>query len=232
MIRKRTKALANLRTDLKRSERLLKIERSTFPDPPKTTYQRIGVEGLRGGAVVLMAATFEAYLKDVFLEVVQELENRRGTSKKVTLSSEFILAHDFDGLEAVMRDKQGNKSTRHSDLRRVARAIARGELVGDGFARTEANPRPEVVSKMLKRFGVNEPFKELATKAAAAGLTHSETYLRTKLDEILDRRNEVAHQGVSLNVTRLQLAEYVSFISDLCTVIDAAIVDRFKKICL
>lgn len=228
MIRKRTVALSNLRSDLKRSERLLKMERSSFVDPPKTPHQRIGVEGLRGGAVVLMAATFEAYLKDVFVEVVQELENRRSGNKKITITAPFLVANDFDALEAVLRDKVGDKNSRHGDLRRVAKAIAGGELVGDGFARTESNPRPEVVSKMLKRFGVADPFKTLATQASSMGLTHSDVYLRTKLEEIMDRRNEVAHKGVSLNVTRVQIAEYVKFIGELCSLIDAVIL---KQIC-
>jgi hypothetical protein len=231
MFRKRTEALKTLKLDLKRPARLLQIEKSQFNDPPQTSRQRIGVEGLRSGAIVLMAATLEAYLKDVFVEVVDAMELRRAANKTVVLTPAFLQANDFDGLEAILRDQIGDKTSRHADLRRVAKAVAARELVGDGFARTEANPRPEVVSRMLKRFGVSEPFKTLASGAATRGWTYSENFLRAKLDEILDRRNEVAHQGVSLNVTRTQLQEYVSFIDDLATLIDEAIVTHYRLLC-
>lgn len=232
MFRKKTKALKTLSVDLKRPSRLLAMERSHFVDPPKTTRQRIGIEGLRSGAIVLMTATLEAYLKDVFVEVVEALEAQRVKKKVVALTVNFLQANDFDGLEAILRDKGGDKASRHGDLRRVARAVAQGELVGDGFARTEANPRPDVVAKMLKRFGVSEPFKTLAAEAQVRGLPYGEVYLRTKLEEILDRRNEVAHQGVSLNVTRLQLQEYVAFIQDLSALIDAVVIAHFKTLCV
>lgn len=232
MRRKRTVALTRLQQDLKRPARLLSLERAQFNDPPKTSRQRVGVEGLRSGAIVLMTATLEAYLKDVFIELVQALEDRRAANKTVALSPSFVQSNDFDGLEAILRDRSGDRTSRHGDLRRVARAVAQGELVGDGFARTEANPRPEVVSKMLKRFGVSDPFKALQNQATSVGLAYSDVLLRTKLEEILDRRNEVAHEGVALNVTRLQLAEYVQFIEQFCGLLDAVLIAHFKALCV
>ena len=62
-------ALREYEASLLRARRLQQLEASQFRDPPPLD-DRIAVEGLRAGAIVLMVASFEHYLRTAFEEFV------------------------------------------------------------------------------------------------------------------------------------------------------------------
>ena len=60
-------ALADFREGLGRSRSLLELERAHFPNPPLLD-QQAAVTALRSGAIVLMVAAFERFIRDCVSE--------------------------------------------------------------------------------------------------------------------------------------------------------------------
>jgi arginine deiminase len=67
-----SRAFSQFKESLVMAEELLRIERERCHNPPRLEEQKTA-QGLRGGAVVLMAATFENFLKQAFEEHLAKL---------------------------------------------------------------------------------------------------------------------------------------------------------------
>ncbi len=57
-------ALDQFKESLQMAEELMKLERQNYKNSPRTVEQNV-VEGLRGGAIVLMVAAWESFLKQL-----------------------------------------------------------------------------------------------------------------------------------------------------------------------
>jgi len=88
---RKSRALHNFNSSIAIAETLLKKEK-TFPDPPSSRSRKF-VEGLRGGATILMVAAFENYLKEVVEERLDELVNSRRFN--ITKLPEKMIFHNY-----------------------------------------------------------------------------------------------------------------------------------------
>jgi len=102
MRRKKSNSLDEFLSAVKRSEGLLKIDEQRYSDPP-TIRQAVRAEGLRGGALVLLVATFENYLKSLFDELCAELEHKRKKNGRISLNDAFILEKNLGAIEYAIK---------------------------------------------------------------------------------------------------------------------------------
>lgn len=78
----KSRAYLQFEGSLKMAEALLTLE-SGYNDPPRRNEQKT-VLGLRGGTVILIVASFENFLKQLFLEHLMDLNPLKAPLSKLT----------------------------------------------------------------------------------------------------------------------------------------------------
>ena len=228
IVRKNTysKSYRDFEKSLKRAEKLRLIEKGRYKDPPPAQ-QIIAVEALRGGAVVLMVAAFERYLRGAFEEYTEEISRRAKTTGHAKLDVALVERNDFNFINWVIRDSRQKRSVKIVELRRVAKRIAEKHFIPELFSRTRANPGPDTVKELFRDFGVPDAFDPIETNLA----THhprpfSKGFARDQLEAIIGWRNDVAHGGGALGIARTDLEGWVIFMGALGRAVDNTLRDR------
>jgi hypothetical protein len=208
-------ALRDYEASLERARHLYRIEVTTYHDPPPSSDQ-VAVEALRGGATVLMVASLERYLKEALEEFVDIIAKRALITKHEKLSADFVEYNDFSFFNWLIRESRLPKREKAEELKRVARLVALDFFVPEAFSRTRANPGPNTVHDLFRGFGVKDPLRSIESNF----IRHykkpfPEGFVRQTLTSIVNRRNEVAHGGISLSISRSDLREWIGFLSAL-----------------
>jgi RiboL-PSP-HEPN len=228
MIRANTysKSLRDFEKSLKRAGKLCELERRRYKDPPPPR-QITAVEALRGGAVVLMVAAFERYLRDAFEEYTEVIAGRAKSTKHPKLDKAFVERNDYNFVNWLVRDSREVTIAKVVEMRRVARLIAAENFIPEAFSRTRANPGPETVKELFRDFGVPDAFrliegnlKNRYPRPFAPG------FARGQLEAIIGRRNDVAHGGGALSIARADLEGWVVFMGALGRAVDNTLRDR------
>jgi hypothetical protein len=218
-------ALSTFRTLLDLANELLGIE-AAYADPPAPTDLR-RVEGLRGGAAVLMVSAFEAYLKAGVAELLKPL---LGPPAKPLhrLPDVMQVAAVYESLDHVMYGHRYGKSNKKLDrlpeVINVIKKLAAGEIHPDGLSQTKSNPGPDTVERLLKNIGFKKPFQDIRPSFDAIwGAPEATTFLKDKLDEIVKRRHRVAHTADITAISRADLQTASLFLLALGEAIDKAV---------
>lgn len=216
-------ALTNFVTTDYAVQGLLTIE-ARYKDPP-TVPNRPKVEGLRGGAAVLMVAAFENYLREAVSEFLDQINSSTPSCDFSKLPSTLQKASIVSGLEIAMRGRPGAKkrtdSQRIADIRTIATRIVNDQINSSEVANTRSNPNSELVQNMFRSVGVRNVFsKAKASFDTLWGVPTAATFIRDNLDAIVQRRHIVAHTASALSISRVDLAEGRRFVSILTPVLD------------
>jgi hypothetical protein len=212
-------------------EALLRIEQK-FPDPAPARIRR-KVEGLRGGAVVLMVAAFENYLKELVEEYLDKF-------------TQFPLAFDPNKLPDVVRlhnieqvikiatenGKTKDRVFKISEFMNAATIIINQRMVSASFSdAARGNPNPEKVKKLFKSLGLDDFFSVIKTDFEAKwGQPVAPTFIHDTLQNVIDRRHEVAHTASVLSISRQDLATSLRFIKVFGEVCDKKMKSHIKTI--
>jgi hypothetical protein len=116
-------ALHEFVTSLDRAKQLYRIEVNAYGDPPPPA-DRIAVEALRGGATVLMVASFERYLVEALEEFVDLVAKRALVTRHAKLSLNFVEYNDFNFFNWLIRESRMPKKQKIGELKRVAQLVA------------------------------------------------------------------------------------------------------------
>jgi hypothetical protein len=206
-------ALREYEASLLRARRLQQLEAMHFSDPPPPQ-DRVAVEGLRGGAVVLMVASFERYLREALEEFVDLIAKRALLTSRAGLSADFAEFNDFNYFNWLIRYSRMSRSQQRQELKRVAQLVSTNNFVPEAFSQTRANPGPTTVKQLFREFGISNAFQTIEQ--------HFERHFRKPfppgfveqtLSGIVSIRNQVAHGGFSLSIGRDDLRGWVSFLN-------------------
>jgi hypothetical protein len=212
---------------------LLRIERR-YHDPPRSN-EIYAVEGLRGGAAILMVASFEVYLRELSYEVVDTL---RRAGKPVTFSKlppqmqEYTV---YQTLSIAMRGPRYGPSTqridRLPDIRRAAQLILSDIVDPSAFGDTSGNPDAERLKEICKHLGMTDVFKQIRPTFDTRwkSSTHS-TFIGDTLNAIVQRRHVVAHTAAALNISRADLREGLRFLRILAEVLDVHFRSHLRQV--
>ena len=211
---------------------LLDLERS-YPDPPDSGSEG-SVLGLRGGAAILPVAAFENFLRELFIEHLATLE-ASPTKAFSDLPERIRVNSIFGGLERAMRGQlgiQSTKSDRIAEVVRTAGMVLNERLIINAFAETNSNPSSSTVREMFGKVGIRGIF-ELARPAFESrwGRTEAETFIADKLDEIVRRRNSVAHSVDVRRLARSDLADAPRFLDCLAVALDGILGNHVVGLC-
>ncbi|MFN3191248.1 MAG: HEPN domain-containing protein [Aureliella sp.] len=200
------------------AEALLELERASFSNPPKKD-ERDSVQGLRGGAVVLMVASFEYYLRSLMAAVVEDITSGPNAVEFGDLPDQMQVTSIFEGLQLATKGARYGppppKKDRIPEIKTICSKILAGNVIHQAFSDTSSNPNSQVVKGMFKNLGIRDVFSEIKRKFETRGRWNgavADTFISDKLDEIVANRHVVAHTAKTLDLTRSDLKESIKFL--------------------
>jgi RiboL-PSP-HEPN len=219
-------ALRDYEASLGRARRLHRIEIARYRDPPPLADQ-VAVEALRGGATVLMVASFERYLKEALEEFVDLIAKRALVTSHAKLAPDFVEYNDFNFFNWLIRESRLPRKEKADELKRVAQLVAVDGFVPEAFCRTRANPGPSTVRDLFREFGVRDPLHSIESNFPRHyGRPFPVGFVGQTLTSIVSIRNEVAHGGFSLSISRSDLRAWIGFLSALGRAADNTLRDH------
>lgn len=216
-------AYRDFRETMRQAGALIRMER-TLGDPPDPSEQPL-VEGLRGGAVVLMVAAFEAFLRDLLEERVNTLESE-GRYAFNALPKKMQVAAVFNLLNTAMkgvpsRPAKPQKFDRLPEVVSAAQHVAHSTLVGSAFGVTGGSATSDTVKRMFEQVDRRRVLEQARPRFVRLwGSPVPRTFLRDKLDWIVEARNQVAHGASVLSWSRDDLKEAERFLRLLAKTLD------------
>jgi hypothetical protein len=221
--RPKSRALTGFEASLATAEELIAIEK-LMANPPRKKEQ-VRASGLRGGAAVLMVASFEAFLKAVVIEHLTELTVHPPPVPFPALPEKMRVNSVYYCLETAMKgiphQPKKEKIDRLPDIRTACTLVASEKIDPQVLSSTRSNPSAETVKELFGDLGVKDIFGTIYVRFQARwGKPEPVTFIRDKLDEIVLRRHRVAHTGQALDITRQQLNESLKFLRILASLLD------------
>ncbi len=220
-------ALENFKKSIAIAETLLTRERR-YKEPLQIKNFKI-VQGLRGGALVLMVASFENYLKEVMEERLNELSSSSKFNfsslppkiiqhnHKVTLSRSLRAPDDFDTPQKISRLVTASEFVTYKRINPEAFSVA-----------IRSNPNSERLEDFFKSIGHKDFFKR--TEEKYENKAGKKTDVKGTLDSIIRQRHLVAHYANAISLSRYELNEYVTFLKNLSEICDDELYIRIQSL--
>jgi hypothetical protein len=225
-------ALGEFKNSIKMAEELINKEKE-FGNPPKKADEPL-VRGLRGGAAVLMVASFEAYLRRAVEEHLSELTKQPPPVEFAKLPDKLKINGIFSCLEAALRGpkyQDTQKIDRLPGIRSVCGRVAADILDPTALSSTQGNPDSKTVKGMFSNIGVLDVFTSIHNRFRVKwGRPIPQTFINDKLEEIVKRRHSVAHSGNALDIGRSDLNEAVKFLKILAELLDSVLHKHVEQI--
>jgi hypothetical protein len=214
-----SRALAKFIESMGIAQELIDLERQC-PSPPRKADQA-KVSGLRGGAAVIMVASFEAFLRAVVVEHLSELTVNPPPVAFADLPEKMRVSSVYYCLDAALRGPRHQEKKKFERLPAIKAACARiaADIIDpEALSVTQSNPSPDTVKRIYSDLGIPDVFTRIGRPFLRAwGKREAVTFIPDKLREIVDRRHRVAHTGSALDITRSQLNESLKFLRILAT---------------
>lgn len=205
----------DFKTSLTTAEQLILLEKSDYPDPLADNHRSI-VNGLRGGAAVLMVASFEDFLSSLFKAASTNIEAQVNPFNFERLPSNLQTEATFTTLEAAMSNPVGQEVPRFDRLpaiRAAASTVSEFKFSAAALSRTNSNPDSKTLGTMFKRLGLKDPLSLVDESFTRLWFKpEANTFFRDKLSEIVQRRHQVAHTGQALSVPLADLDVSIKFL--------------------
>lgn len=218
----KSNAYVSFRVALKQAESLLKSERR-IPEPTPADQVDL-VQALRGGAIVLMVASFEAFLRDVFEERLDTFGQRLPHGTFATLPERIRVAGVYNLLNRAMNGDKGDKRKpveRLADIHGATATVTMKSLVGKAFNDTGSNPNPGTVRELFRQVDYTDAFVRSRNRFNRLwGKPVQHDFAQKKLDSVVSARHTVAHGANALAWSRDDLAEALRFIRILAQTLD------------
>jgi len=231
---KRSQALYEFQYSLKMVDALIELEQK-YKNPPKEEDKKT-VEALRGGAIVLMVASFEYFLRQVFEERLSILSKQPSIVKFSLLPKKMQVCSVFNTLNHGMKGApftpKLTQIERLHDIDRACKVVISKTINPLSFTNSSGNPNPTIVNEMFSNIGLENVLNIVQSdfeKKWKTPIAH--TYIRDKLKASVDCRHQVAHTATVLNVSRSDLKEYRKFIAILASILDRKLEVEIQNIC-
>ena len=124
-----------------------------------------------------------------------------------------------------------DKVDRIPDIDIACRQVLSNTINPDAFILTSGNPNSKTIRLMFKDLGIDGIFNKIHNKFAVKWRNAiASTFIADKLDEIVNRRHIVAHTAETLNISRMDLNQYLKFITIISQLIDAELTSHIHNI--
>lgn len=229
-----SKSLENFIESLKLAESLISIDREKYSNPPRLLDQQ-AVQGLRGGAAVLMVAAFEYFVKELSEEYMSSLIGIPLIVDFSKLPDKMKVQSIYKTLERAMKgplyQPPKKKIDRLADIEQACRLIVSSNVNPQAFSETGNNPNSQAVSEIFANMGVDNVFDKIKSKFERKwGSPIAQTFIQDKLNEIVRRRHVIAHTADALSITRTDLNNSYKFLKSLAIVLDKELSNHIKDL--
>ncbi|MEW1667664.1 HEPN domain-containing protein [Streptomyces albidoflavus] len=196
---------------------------------PSLTYfpHRITVNPLLSGAVVLLCARFEEFLKNVITYSLERYAQATPPLQLTDLPELLQVQIVHQSMHAALQKNRHGQSRAPRDRLRdgltMARHFVSGNIRADHAIETGGNPGPETLKTLMKLVGVPDPWRMLRdecnikyTHPTIVGMVNTQVgdpYDR--LDKIIAMRNKVAHSGSHITSSSAEIRFDVDFVGQL-----------------
>lgn len=213
------------------AEALVDLERG-YQEPAPPAVEK-AVLGLRGGASILVVAAFETFLREMFLERLSPLTQHQSIDFS-KLPDKIRMVSIFESLNHAMKGRKpppNKRLDRLPDVVAASRVVSAEILSPLPFSDVRSNPNSETVKLMFANLDVPQVLQEVAPEFYALWVkSEATTFIEEKLDEIVRRRNAVAHSVDVRKITRQQLAEAPTFLLFLAVALDTYLERRVEEL--
>lgn len=227
------RAFEEFRISLELSSSLRKIEREKFSNPKQKDQH--SVMGLRGGAAVLMVASFEFFLRKLFEEQISKLNSVPPFIDIYKLPDKLKVKIIFDSLQNAMNGpKYGPRTDRKDRINDIIAAcrLLIGEHVNPSvFSDTNSNPNGDTVKEKFKEVGIQNIFGKIKTSFEYKwGNPVASTFIEDKLNEIVRQRHVVAHTADTLNLSKKSQNEALKFLKIISELFEKELESHIKQL--
>jgi hypothetical protein len=228
-----SRALIQFNEGLKMAEELLKLERE-YHNPPRQSEQNV-VQGLRGGAAVIMVAAWENFIKQLMEEELTELTTIPHKVDFVKLPDEMRIHSIFQTLERAIKgplfQEAPPKIQRLESIESACKIVISGTVNPLAFNDIGSNPSPKTVKKMFLNVGIKNIFIDIKSDFESKwGCSVASTFIENKLEEVINRRHVVAHKADALNISRSDLKQSIKFLKVLSSLLERYLKNHIKII--
>lgn len=229
-------ALEQFKESMELASALKKLERDKYPPVPRADQQPY-VKGLRGGASVLMVASFEFFLRKLFEENISKLNSIPVTIDFEKLPNELKVKTVFHSLKRAMDgplfEEKLPKIDRISDVLSACKLLINDHINPETFSETGSNPNGDTVKEKFKDVGISDIFGKIKTDFETRfGSPVAPDFIKSKLDEIVRTRNVVAHTADTLHITRKSQNDAMKFLKLLAELLEKELDKHIKNVLL
>lgn len=225
-------AIIQFKDSLELANSLKKIERNNYSATPKTNEQPF-VKSLRGGAAVLMVASFEFFIRKLFEENISKLNTIPPTIDFSKLPDELQVKSVFHGIKRAMDgpayEAKPPRVQRIQSILDASKLLINEHINPETFSETGSNPNSATVKEKFKEIGLINIFNIIKNDFEAKwGQAVSVNFISDKLDEIVRTRHVVAHTADTLNITRKSQNEAIRFLKILAELLEKELEKHIK----
>ncbi|WP_442803341.1 HEPN domain-containing protein [Streptomyces pseudogriseolus] len=197
---------------------------------------------LLAGAVVLLCARFEEFIKDV---VTYALERHNVADPPVALwdlpeevQVRLISRNMSAALEANRHGGTREYAVRINDGVAAAQALTAGKIEAQFAITTSGNPSPETIKDLMRLAGVESPWRSISRHFESTyampvipGLPNPVIGgLEERLRQILKVRNMIAHSGATIPSSSAEIRFNVDFLSQLSDSVYAVLKETIERV--
>ncbi|MEV6998524.1 HEPN domain-containing protein [Streptomyces sp. NPDC093982] len=220
-------------TQLDDVEELLNLAESITLRHPAFSYlpQRPTPGPILAGAVVLLCARFEEFVKDVITYALEQHQEADPSLLLSDLPEQLQVLLISKNMTAALQAKRFGRPRSPADRLRdgltVAQDMIQGRINAGKAIETGGNPGPDTVADLMKLVGVAKPWAEIAKyfdvnyktpiNPELAGIAVGD--LQERLRELVGLRNVVAHSGARIPSSPAEIRFNVHFTRYLATAI-------------
>ncbi|MET8688898.1 HEPN domain-containing protein [Streptomyces sp. NPDC004732] len=230
-------------TQLNDVEDLLNLAESITLRHPAFSYlpDRPSPSPILAGAVVLLCARFEEFIKDVVTYALERHGDATPTLILSDLPEQLQILLISKNMTAALQAKRFGRSRtstdRISDGLSAARDVIAGKINAEHAIETGGNPGPDTVTELMKLVGVERPWSQISTHFDAhysppvrpelSGIAVGN--LQERLRELVNLRNIVAHSGASIPRSPAEIRFDVHFTRHLAEAIYLALKENVEN---
>ena len=214
-----TSAYSSLVTHAKEVETLQRLAaRKERSDPIGCKHE---IESLSRGAVVLLCAHLEGYIKELGEVTLDSIYKQGVDRRKISPSVYYHISKDM--LETIKNTQNHNAISTHvfnllqNDLEYWERSGSfPSPIPSDRFNKGFASPSHKKITTYLKRFGYNSFIGDMKTRLKGRYIIISNA-----IDHLVDTRNKIAHGDPSASKTPNELQEMLTITKEYCRAVDS-----------
>ena len=208
--------------DIGAATSLLQLERVRFADPPPPADMPT-VSALRNATAVLTVSALEAFVRDLLTQAVDQV-SRSGIVYSLLpvrvrrFNAENLLSRAMK--PAYVFPRPSPEQVLQS-VQLAAANVAQSRLRGEAFGHVDGNPSSEALADVFRQFDMDDLFRRCERSFQKRWpAPASDTFIKEKLDDIVRRRNRVAHGARGLSISRKDLSDGIQFVEAFASALE------------